>query len=53
VALTRAYDREKFGLRGMRERAQALGGECEILSQLNQGSQILVRVPTGRGNGHG
>lgn len=52
VALAREYDREKFGLRGIRERIQALGGECEILSQVDQGTQVLVRIPIGR-NGHG
>jgi signal transduction histidine kinase len=53
AALTRAYDREKFGLRGVCERVEALGGECEILSQIEQGSQILVRIPTDRSNGYG
>jgi signal transduction histidine kinase len=36
---------ERFGLRGIRERVQALHGTCEILSQVDQGAQILVRVP--------
>jgi signal transduction histidine kinase len=58
-ALAREYNREKFGLRGMCERVETLGGTCDILSQSNQGTQILVRVPingqqgkNGR-NGHG
>ncbi len=37
--------RERFGLRGMRERIETLGGRCDILSQLGQGTQILVHIP--------
>jgi len=36
---------EHFGLRGIQERVQTIGGLCDILSQPNQGTQILVRVP--------
>ena len=43
-----AGSQERFGLRGIRERIQALHGTCEILSQVDQGAQILVRVPTAR-----
>jgi signal transduction histidine kinase len=36
---------ERFGLRGMIDRAQALGGTCEILSQPHAGTTILVSIP--------
>lgn len=48
VALAREVNRERFGLRGMRERVQGLGGTCDILSQVDQGTQILVRLPVKR-----
>lgn len=51
--LTRERSREKFGLRGIQERIQALGGTCDILSQIGQGTQVLVRVPLNGKNGHG
>ncbi|RMF04215.1 MAG: GAF domain-containing sensor histidine kinase [Chloroflexi bacterium] len=43
--LARERDREHFGLKGIQERIEALGGNCNILSQEGQGTQILVRVP--------
>lgn len=46
-ALARERNRERFGLRGMQERIQTMGGTCDILSQCSQGTQILVRVPVG------
>jgi len=45
MALAREHNREKFGLRGMCERVEALGGKCDILSQIGHGTQILVHVP--------
>lgn len=45
VALAREYNRDHFGLQGMCERVAALGGNCDILSQVGQGTQVLVRVP--------
>ncbi|GAB4438932.1 MAG: hypothetical protein Fur0044_35560 [Anaerolineae bacterium] len=53
VALAREVSREHFGLRGMRERVQGLGGTCDILSQVDQGTQILVRLPVKRGSKRG
>jgi signal transduction histidine kinase len=50
LALAREVNRERFGLRGMQERAQSLEGTCDILSQSGQGTQILVRVPVKRRN---
>jgi len=43
---------EQFGLRGIQERVHTLGGTCDILSQVGQGTQVLVRIPLDRGNGH-
>jgi two-component system, NarL family, sensor histidine kinase UhpB len=34
-----------LGLTGIRERVRALGGSCEIESQLGQGTKITVRLP--------
>ncbi|MBI1879325.1 MAG: GAF domain-containing sensor histidine kinase [Chloroflexi bacterium] len=48
LALAREVNRERFGLRGIRERIHALGGTCDILSQVGQGTQILVQVPIKR-----
>ncbi|KYC37287.1 histidine kinase [Scytonema hofmannii PCC 7110] len=38
-------NRTGFGLQGMRERATAMGGELEIVSQPGAGCQIQVRFP--------
>lgn len=51
--LARERDREHFGLKGMQERIEALGGNCNILSQEGQGTQILVRVPLNGGHRYG
>lgn len=45
VALSRSQNREHFGLHGIQERAQAMGGSCEIISQPNAGTRILVCLP--------
>jgi signal transduction histidine kinase len=44
--------REQFGLRGIQERVHTLGGTCDILSQVGQGTQVLVRIPLDKGNGY-
>jgi signal transduction histidine kinase len=36
-----------FGLRSMRERAEAVGGRLEMISAEGRGTQILLRVPRG------
>jgi two-component system nitrate/nitrite sensor histidine kinase NarX len=36
-----------FGLRIMRERAEALGGTCTVNSALGRGTTVTVRVPAG------
>lgn len=53
LALAREVNREHFGLRGMCERTQALGGKCDILSQVGHGTQILVWLPVNRRGEHG
>ncbi|MCB9420104.1 MAG: hypothetical protein H6667_09880 [Ardenticatenaceae bacterium] len=45
VALAREYGREHFGLRGIQDRTQSLGGECHIFSQPNAGTSIIVDIP--------
>ncbi len=50
-ALSREYNREHFGLHGIRERAQALGGECRIISAPGAGSKIRVTIPVKSGKG--
>ncbi len=44
-ALTREYNREHFGLRGIQERAKVLGGTCLIHSQNGRGASIMVEIP--------
>src|SRR6266508_1829112 len=45
MALSRSLNREHFGLHGIRERALAMGGSCEIISTPNEGSRILIELP--------
>jgi signal transduction histidine kinase len=45
LALARSINREHFGLHGIRERALAMGGSCEIVSQLNAGARIMMELP--------
>lgn len=45
VALSRSLNREHFGLHGIRERALAMGGSCEIISKPDEGSRILIELP--------
>ena len=35
----------RFGLRGMRERAEIIGGDLQVASQLGEGVSIRLRVP--------
>jgi len=48
-ALSRSLNREHFGLHGLQERARAMGGACEILSQPGAGTRIMINLPI---NGH-
>jgi signal transduction histidine kinase len=45
TAFQREYGREHFGLWGIRERTQSLGGSCEINSQPGAGASIIVDIP--------
>ncbi|MGD8402584.1 MAG: sensor histidine kinase [Anaerolineales bacterium] len=45
IALSRGINREHFGLHGIRERARAMGGDCEINSQPDAGAGILINLP--------
>jgi signal transduction histidine kinase len=49
VALAREFDRERFGLLGIQDRAGSLGGACEILSRPGAGTTLLVTVPAVKG----
>ena len=49
IALSRSQNREHFGLQGIHERARAMGGDCEIVSQPNAGARIMINLPI---NGH-
>ena len=44
-ALAQDFEGDHFGLRGMHERAAALGGTCEIYSQPGAGTSILIDIP--------
>ncbi|MBI5943244.1 MAG: GAF domain-containing sensor histidine kinase [Chloroflexi bacterium] len=48
IALSRSVNREHFGLHGIQERARAMGGDCEIISQPEAGARILIHLPIGR-----
>jgi signal transduction histidine kinase len=45
IALSRSQNREHFGLHGIQERARAMGGDCEIISQPNAGTRIMINIP--------
>jgi signal transduction histidine kinase len=45
VTLSRSLDREHFGLQGIRERALAMGGNCEIISKPQAGTRITIELP--------
>jgi signal transduction histidine kinase len=47
TALSRSFNREHFGLQGIQERARAMGGECEIVSQPGAGARVLINLPIG------
>lgn len=45
IALSRSQNREHFGLHGIQERARAMGGDCEIVSQPDAGARIMINLP--------
>ncbi len=48
-AMAREFNRERFGLRGIRERVASLGGTSEVLSQSGAGATVLVSIPIANG----
>jgi signal transduction histidine kinase len=38
---------DRFGIRGMRERAALIGGQLELSSQMEQGTSVRLTVPVG------
>lgn len=49
ASATEAVDGSGFGLRGLRERVESLGGTVAIESHPNEGTTIAVHVPLGDG----
>jgi signal transduction histidine kinase len=45
AALARERDREHFGLKGIQERAEALGGACRFESRPGAGTTLTVSLP--------
>ncbi len=43
-------DSGRFGLRGMRERAEMMGGELTIVSAAGQGTTVQLKVKVRNGN---
>ena len=43
--LERGHISGHWGLRGMRERAKLIGGNVEVWSQLNTGTEVELRIP--------
>jgi signal transduction histidine kinase len=52
TTLSRSLNREHFGLRGMQERAHAMGGEFEINSRTNAGTRIVITLPLNGRHSH-
>ncbi|MEZ4590395.1 MAG: histidine kinase [Chloroflexota bacterium] len=46
IALAQEHGQEHFGLRGMQNRAYSLGGTCDIFSQPEAGTSIVIDIPT-------
>jgi len=51
-ALARQDDRERFGLLGIQQRVQALGGELRLRSQIGAGTSLSVSIPLNGSSGH-
>jgi PAS domain S-box-containing protein len=45
ISIDKKSKPESFGLIGMRERAMALGGSCEINGNPGEGTAVIVRLP--------
>jgi signal transduction histidine kinase len=53
LVLSRSQSREHFGLHGIQERARAMGGDCEIVSQPGAGARIMINLPIHPHSHHG
>lgn len=42
----RACKKDSYGIIGMKERAELLGGKMEIISSPREGTQVIIEVPT-------
>ncbi len=45
LVLSRLDNREHFGLKGIQERAQGMGGHCEIYSRPGSGARVVIDLP--------
>jgi signal transduction histidine kinase len=45
AVLDRDHKSGHWGLRGMRERAKLVGGELEVWSQIDSGTEIELEIP--------
>ena len=45
ISLAQLAEHRSLGLLGMRERAQAFGGEVELAGTPGQGTTVVVRMP--------
>ena len=52
ITLDEQLKPDSFGLIGMRERAQALGGSCEISGNPGEGTTVSVRLPLEQVDAH-
>jgi len=51
ISKTQATDARSFGLIGIRERAQGLGGKVSILGETGKGTSVAISIPyPGGGN---
>ncbi len=44
-AVSRSENREHFGLKGIEERAEGMGGQCQIYSSPGHGTRIVIDLP--------
>jgi signal transduction histidine kinase len=40
-----AQQSDRYGLQAMRERAEELGGRCQVVSKPGQGAEVIVQLP--------
>jgi signal transduction histidine kinase len=50
LAMAREFNRERFGLLGIRDRVTSLDGVLEVLSHPGAGAALLVNIPLKNGN---